>query len=368
MKPKKIAIFHDYFRVLGGAEKLVLTMARELKADIITAQIDPDCITYAGFDDIAIISLGKTSKFAQLLPSVCMKRFLKCDFSKKYDFFIFSGSFSIYAAKKHQPNIWYCHTPLKGLYGTPKDNLQVHAMGMNLKEVGENWNEFGKTDPLWSILTHRDKKNNLWDKKEFFDTGEALIQGVMQKIKPLYLKLGNENALDFGCGAGRLTNPLGNYFKEVIGVDIAPSMIELARQYQQNKNCTFLLNTEPYLSLFEDKRFDFICSFITLQHMSLMYQLGYLKEFARILKPGGLMIFNIPNGLTPKTKQETRESRWKAWPRNYFHKEPVMEMHYTHKKTIIEYLKEIHVELTKCSCTVRGPIISCEYIAIKKHE
>lgn len=112
----KIAIFHDYFRVLGGAEKLVLTMAKSLDADIITSEFDSSCIKDSNFKDLRIISLGKHSKLTNLLPMICRRRFSKCDFSKEYDYFIFSGNFSIYAAKKHRPNIWYCHSPLRGLY------------------------------------------------------------------------------------------------------------------------------------------------------------------------------------------------------------------------------------------------------------
>lgn len=113
---EKIAIFHDYFRVIGGAEKLVLLLAKELNADIITSEYDKDLFDNAGFTNIKIITLGKKIKYAFLLPNICKKRFSKCDFSDKYDKFIFSGSFSIYASKKHRPNNWYCHTHLKGLH------------------------------------------------------------------------------------------------------------------------------------------------------------------------------------------------------------------------------------------------------------
>jgi hypothetical protein len=112
----RIAIFHDYFRVLGGAEKLVLTFAKHFGADIITSEFNPDCILDDEFNNIKIIPLGKISIFPTLLPNVCMKRFKECDFSNKYDIFVFSGNFSIYAAKKHKPNLLYCHTPLRGLY------------------------------------------------------------------------------------------------------------------------------------------------------------------------------------------------------------------------------------------------------------
>lgn len=112
----RIAIFHDYMRVIGGAEKLVLMMAKGLGADIITAEADFESIKNTDIEGVKIITLGELSKVADLLPLVARKRFSSCDFSEKYDFFIFSGNFSIYAGKKHVPNMWYCHSPLRGLY------------------------------------------------------------------------------------------------------------------------------------------------------------------------------------------------------------------------------------------------------------
>lgn len=112
----RIAIFHDYFRVIGGAEKLVLSLARNLKADIITSEIDYESFKNANLEGLNIIVLGKKSRISWLLPNICRGRFSKCNFKNQYDFFVFSGSFSIYAAKNHYPNTWYCHTPLKGLY------------------------------------------------------------------------------------------------------------------------------------------------------------------------------------------------------------------------------------------------------------
>lgn len=121
----KIAIFHDYFRVIGGAEKLVLIMAKEIGADIITSEINPDLLSKVGVDGVHIIPLGKLSTVPDILPMISRKRFESCDFSKEYDYFIFSGNFSIYAAKTHTPNMWYCHSPLRGLYDLKEKNVEA---------------------------------------------------------------------------------------------------------------------------------------------------------------------------------------------------------------------------------------------------
>ncbi len=112
----KIAIFHDYIGAIGGGEKLVLTLARGLGADVITTDVDKDSINKMGFDDVKIISLGGTIKMPPLKQISASLRFAMCDFSKEYDFFIFSGNWAHYAAWKHKPNLYYCHTPVRAFY------------------------------------------------------------------------------------------------------------------------------------------------------------------------------------------------------------------------------------------------------------
>ena len=91
-------------------------LARALQADIITTDVSPEAVQQLGYGDIRIRSLGKTVKlppFKQISASIL---FAVCDFSKEYDFFIFSGNWSHYAAKKHHPNLWYCYTPARAFY------------------------------------------------------------------------------------------------------------------------------------------------------------------------------------------------------------------------------------------------------------
>ncbi|MEE9174716.1 MAG: glycosyltransferase [Thermodesulfobacteriota bacterium] len=112
----KVAIFHDYFGAIGGGEKVVLTLARALNADVITTDIDTESIRKMGFNDIKIISLGETIKVPPFKQIFASFKFATCNFSKDYEFFIFSGNWAHYAARKHKPNLWYCHTPVRAFY------------------------------------------------------------------------------------------------------------------------------------------------------------------------------------------------------------------------------------------------------------
>lgn len=112
----KVAIFHDYIGAIGGGEKLVLTLAKGLGADVITTDVDMDSVIKMGFEKVKIISLGNTLKIPPLKQIDASFKFTTCDFSKEYDFFIFSGNWAFFAAKKHKPNLYYCHTPTRAFY------------------------------------------------------------------------------------------------------------------------------------------------------------------------------------------------------------------------------------------------------------
>ncbi len=113
----KVAIFHDYIGAIGGAERLVLTLARELNADVITTDVDMNAVKMMGFEDVKIISLGRTVKIAPLKQISACLLFAMCNFSKHYDFFIFSNNWAHFAARKHKPNLLYCQsTPVRVFY------------------------------------------------------------------------------------------------------------------------------------------------------------------------------------------------------------------------------------------------------------
>jgi Methyltransferase domain len=167
---------------------------------------------------------------------------------------------------------------------------------MNLKELQKNWDAFGRADPLWAILTDPARQGGKWDREQFFTSGRREIAKVMLKADALGLPARRESALDFGCGVGRLTQALCAYFEHCHGVDIASSMIGLAREYNAyGDRCEYHLNTAEDLHAFSANTFDFVYSNIVLQHMEARYSSGYIREFVRVLRPQGLLVFQVPS-------------------------------------------------------------------------
>jgi SAM-dependent methyltransferase len=172
---------------------------------------------------------------------------------------------------------------------------------MELRELQANWDALGTTDPFWAILSVPELKGGGWDVEQFLATGVANVERVMSDVRLLRAGLRHGAALDFGCGVGRLTQPLCSYFDRCVGVDIAPSMIELARSMNRNgPRCEYHLNETEDLSRYADQSFDFILSFIVLQHMLPQYSRRYIAEFLRLLRPGGVAVFQVPSSLRPE--------------------------------------------------------------------
>src|SRR5215510_132159 len=147
---------------------------------------------------------------------------------------------------------------------------------MELSDTRKNWNRFGKKDPLYAILGKKDKSGSRWNIAEFFKTGEKEIADVLAYIASKNITFKHGRALDFGCAIGRLSQALALHFEEVNGVDIAPSMIKLARAHNRYRDtCKYFLNQKDDLKLFPDKHFDFIYSNIVLQHMEPQYAEKY---------------------------------------------------------------------------------------------
>lgn len=229
---------------------------------------------------------------------------------------------------------------------------------MDLKDLSEQWNDFGKIDPLWSIMTWPEKKGGKWKREDFFQTGVREVETTLSFLKGLSVDLQNGKALDFGCGVGRLTQALCKNFSEVHGVDIAASMIDLANGFNDFPNrCFYHLNKEENLNLFAADSFDFIYSRLTFQHMEPRYAKGYIREFLRVIKPGGVVVFQEPSRLTvygaEANHRETKGMKAKikllipAQLMNLFRKwrakitqAPIMEIYGIEKKEMTNFLLE----------------------------
>jgi SAM-dependent methyltransferase len=100
--------------------------------------------------------------------------------------------------------------------------------------------------------------------------------------------------LDFGCGTGRILKSwyVDDPKRELYGVDYNQSLIEWNQQNLPGDIQFSINQLGPPLS-FEDNQFDLIYLVSVFTHLSFENQLSWLKEFERVLRPGGLLVITL---------------------------------------------------------------------------
>jgi SAM-dependent methyltransferase len=166
------------------------------------------------------------------------------------------------------------------------------------------WDDFAKYDPLWAILSDPTKAGRRWDLRRFLETGRREISLLFYQLRALGLAVERRAALDFGCGVGRLSQPLASHFERVVGVDVSAEMIRLANVINQYPDrVRYVCNVRDDLAIFSPSEFSFIYSNVVLQHIVPERVLLYLGEMLRVLAPGGLLVFQLPSHLRPESEQ-----------------------------------------------------------------
>lgn len=167
-----------------------------------------------------------------------------------------------------------------------------------LEASRELWDGHARRDPLWAILSDPAKKGGKWDLHRFFQTGAGEIALRFYQVRAHGVAIDGGAALDFGCGVGRLTQALAPHFVRVVGVDVSPEMIAHATRLNRTpQSVSYVVNDAAHLGRFDDHTFAFIVSNIVLQHIQPDISMGYVREFLRILAPGGVLIFQLPSHL-----------------------------------------------------------------------
>jgi ubiquinone/menaquinone biosynthesis C-methylase UbiE len=111
-----------------------------------------------------------------------------------------------------------------------------------------------------------------------------------------------KTVLDFGCGPGRNLLKFSNKFKQLDGVDISEQNIKNAvillnhNNIDLQKHNLYLCNGVD-LNCINDETYDIVMSTICMQHICVYeIRLNYLKEFYRVLKPGGFVTIQMGYG------------------------------------------------------------------------
>jgi SAM-dependent methyltransferase len=149
---------------------------------------------------------------------------------------------------------------------------------------------------MYGVLSWEGRAGGNWDEASFFAVGRADLEALWNQAASASIGFpAGGHALDFGCGLGRLTRGLADRFDRVVGVDASPTMIARARELNRDVDgVEFRVNERPDLQAFPSVSFDVIVSLITLQHIPPEAARSYVTEFVRLIRPGGLIAFQLP--------------------------------------------------------------------------
>lgn len=106
------------------------------------------------------------------------------------------------------------------------------------------------------------------------------------QVQSFVLPTGEEYALDVGCGAGALALALAPHVGAVVGVDLVPELLALARE-RAPANATFVEGDGTALA-FDDGSFDLSGTVRTLHHIARPELV--LAELTRVTRPHGRVL------------------------------------------------------------------------------
>lgn len=98
-------------------------------------------------------------------------------------------------------------------------------------------------------------------------------------------------ALDVGCGAGLLAEPLARLGAKVTGIDATPAVIAVAREHAAAMAVEIDYRVGDVQEL--EGQFDLVTCMEVIEHVA--EPAAFVKALAKRLAPGGLLIMSTPN-------------------------------------------------------------------------
>ncbi|MET0066178.1 MAG: class I SAM-dependent methyltransferase [Candidatus Thiodiazotropha sp.] len=121
-------------------------------------------------------------------------------------------------------------------------------------------------------------------------------------MRDLLLQFGlqaDSTIVDIGCGSGRLANALKEMPQlHYTGFDVVPSLVAYAEQICERKDWKFFTATDFRIPM-PDQSVDYVTAFSVFTHLRHEETFLYLLEAARVLKPGGKVIFSFLDFTVP---------------------------------------------------------------------
>ena len=178
-------------------------------------------------------------------------------------------------------------------------SLQERRFGMLLDETEQQLSQ--KKPPVAADTPLYQARQHLLD--PFYVSFEDRFRGSREEIKQrlaFYLPIfkeglpGREKApiLDIGCGRGEWLELLRDADLDAEGIDLNQVMVE---QCRERKLAVSEADALPHLMGLDENSLGAVTAFHLIEHLELGNLVNLINEIIRVLRPGGIVLFETPN-------------------------------------------------------------------------
>ena len=161
-----------------------------------------------------------------------------------------------------------------------------------------DWETYGAENPYFGVISNEKfLSENLSDesRQEFWQSGrndiDVVFQNIKEHIDPDFQPV---DALDFGCGVGRLLFALSTRCERATGVDVSPSMLAEATREAAKKgidNVSFIETSD--CNELGENQFCLVHSYIVFQHIPEDRGYAILDKLLDSLRSGGVGVLHF---------------------------------------------------------------------------
>ncbi|MGK9234513.1 class I SAM-dependent methyltransferase [Inquilinus limosus] len=195
------------------------------------------------------------------------------------------------------------------------------------------WQRWGKENPYYGIVGIETAEFETRWRARFFETGKIHMDHVFDQLARYDVApLLHAKALDFGCGAGRLLLHLVERFDAIVGVDVSKDQLSLARENIRAADLRLVSSLDELEA--EYGTFDFVNTFVVLQHIRPKQGYVLIDRLMKLLRPGGAFAIHFTVGDVRDRRRRLNWFRYRTPPLHWAYNvsrrrpwnEPIMEM------------------------------------------
>ena len=137
-----------------------------------------------------------------------------------------------------------------------------------------------------------------WQTSGYYDAAERTVRQFWERsgpFRPLFDRLSLDHVVELACGHGRHVPQYLDTAEKVTLVDVTAENIDFCRQRFTNPKITFLQNDGRSFPGVEDNSVSAVFSYDAMVHFEMLDVNEYLRESARILRPGGMVLLHHSN-------------------------------------------------------------------------